>query len=275
MANKFPLISINIPTLNSGKTLKKTLESIYDQTFQHFEIIIMDSHSTDNTLSLARTFGAKVVQADTLAKARKEGFMASHGKYIMLLDSDQVMDNNVLQVCWNTCEKENYAGITLFEKSIIQQNNFVEKVIAYDKDLFHRLQDDNPVYGTAIPRFFRSELYGKIDFDSNPTITFEHTLLHKAIEDMGGKIKFVNAYLYHYETITSREICRKFFRYGKHVPEAFKVNKKVAIFHSLPRRTYFHPLAFRNPIMWIGLWYVYLLKAVSATCGAVYANIHK
>jgi len=263
-----PLVSINIATYNSAKTIGKCLDSVGRQTYNESETIIMDSHSTDGTLDIARRYGAKIVFAPTLATARQAGADASSGKYIMILDSDQVLDSEAIERCVRACEDEGYDGVTLFEKSLMTKNTFVEKVIAYDKEIFHSLHDDDPIRGTAIPRFFRASFFKRVEFDRNPPITFEHTVIHHKITQMGAKIKFVDAYIWHHETTTLREVARKFFRYGYYYIPAYKFNRKLAIHHSLPRRTYFHYRALKNPILFIGLFYLYFVKAFAASLGA-------
>lgn len=263
-----PLVSVNIATYNSGKTLAKCLASIKNQSYKNIEIVIMDSHSKDKTLEIAGSYGAKIVFAPTLATARKAGADSSFGEYIFIVDSDQVLEPDVVERCVRACEDEKYDGVTLFEKSLIQKGTFVERVIAYDKEIFHSLEDDDPVKGTAIPRFFRASYFKKVEFEKNPPITFEHTIIHKKIADMGAKIKFIDAYIWHHETTTIREVARKFYRYGYYYIPAYKFNKELAIRHSLPRRTYFHYKALKNPVLFVGLFYVYFVKAASAFLGA-------
>ena len=82
-----PKVSVNIPTYYSAQTLRETLESVRDQTWIDIEIIVIDSHSMDETRCIARDFGAKVFMADSLAEAREVGVRESTGKYILLLDS--------------------------------------------------------------------------------------------------------------------------------------------------------------------------------------------
>ena len=244
-----PLVSVNTATYNSEKTLEKCLRSVKEQSYKNIEIVIMDSQSRDRTLEIAKKFGAKIVFAPTLATARKAGADASKGEYIFILDSDQILEPDVVERCVKACEEEGFDGVTLFEKSLITKNTFVERVIAYDKDIFHSLQDDDPIKGTAIPRFFRASFFKRVEFEKNPPITFEHTIIHQKIVEMGAKIKFVDAYIWHHETTTIREVAKKFFRYGYYYIPAYKFNKQLAIHHSLPRRTYFHYKALRNPLL--------------------------
>lgn len=96
-----PLVSIVIPTLNAGRFIKEALESIKSQTYNHYEIIIVDAGSTDNTHSIIQDFpiSAKVLQQESqgLAGAWNEGILASTGKYISLIDSDDKWNNHCLE----------------------------------------------------------------------------------------------------------------------------------------------------------------------------------
>ncbi|MFC1709880.1 glycosyltransferase family 2 protein [Candidatus Omnitrophota bacterium] len=263
------LVSINIPTYNSGKTLDETLYSIVSQTHKYIEVVIIDSNSTDDTLAIAKQYNAKILQADSLALARKVGVGASSGKYIFLVDSDQTLDSDTVEKCVNVCESEGYDAVTLFEQSKITKNTLAERIIAYDKWLFHSLHDDDPIHGTAIPRFFRAEYMKKIDFLNNPPITFEHSMIHNEIVRMGAKVKFIDSHIYHYETPTFRDVFKKFKRYGYYYLPALKKDANLVLHHSLPRRAYFSAKAFKKPGLLVGLFYIYFVKGVATVAGII------
>lgn len=261
------LVSVNIPTYNSQKTLEETLSSVRSQTYKDIEIIVIDSYSKDRTIAIAKQYNSKIFTADSLALARKVGVENSVGKYIFLVDSDQVLENDAIDQCVKACEEEGYDAVTLFEQSKITKNTFAERVIAYDKWLFHSLGDDDPIHGTAIPRFFKAAFMKKVDFLNNPPITFEHSMIHNEIVKMGARVKFIDAHIYHYETPTFRDVFSKFKRYGYYYVPALKKDANLVLHHSMPRRAYFTPRAFKHPLLLLGLFYIYFVKGVATFAG--------
>ena len=94
------LITIVIASLNSEKYLKEALTSISNQTFQDFEILLVDGGSTDNTLSIAHTFpNLRVIPqvSKGLFGAWNEGILACKSQLITFLDSDDYWSTNCLQ----------------------------------------------------------------------------------------------------------------------------------------------------------------------------------
>jgi glycosyltransferase involved in cell wall biosynthesis len=242
-----PLVSVIVPTYNSDRTLEECLGALSRQNYKNIEIIITDSFSKDRTKEIARRFTDKIIDAESLALARKKGVDLAKGKYILFLDSDQIIDPDTIELSVKTCEEEGYDGVTHFERSKIYKNTFVERLINYDKWIFHSEQDDDPVYGTAEPRFFKSEFVRKIDFLDNPPITFELAIINLKMIQMGAKIKFINAYIYHYETATFSHVAKKFFRYGfyytrlKKIPEPGNTPQRSAqdiLFQACPQASF-------------------------------------
>ena len=91
------LVSITVPTYNSESTLEQCLNAVKNQTYKNIEIIIIDSYSKDRTLEIAKKFGARIVMCKgKLLEARIMGTEASKGKYVLLLDSDQMLEKTVI-----------------------------------------------------------------------------------------------------------------------------------------------------------------------------------
>jgi glycosyltransferase involved in cell wall biosynthesis len=85
-------ISIIIPTLNEEKYIEKTLSALKPQLEKDDEIIVVDSYSQDNTVKIARKFGARVVLIKRCGIGPAKTFGARHAKneIIAMLDADGI-----------------------------------------------------------------------------------------------------------------------------------------------------------------------------------------
>ncbi len=95
-----PVVSIVIPTLNAERFLGDALNSIVNQTFTDYEILICDGGSTDRTLEIAAAVPrTKVVRQQDIGQAGawNDGIRAAAGKYICFLDSDDLWAFNCLE----------------------------------------------------------------------------------------------------------------------------------------------------------------------------------
>ena len=90
------LVSVVIPCFNQEKYLAETLESIFSQTYQTVEIIVIDDGSTDNTASVAKSYGNRIRFVQQFNKgtsaARNVGLELCMGKYIQYLDGDDLIE---------------------------------------------------------------------------------------------------------------------------------------------------------------------------------------
>ena len=92
-----PLVSIIIPTYNSARFLSRTIESVLAQTYRNFELIIVDDVSTDDTVSIIRSFAEKdsrirSIVSDTNsggpARPTNKGLVVAKGDFVAFLDHD-------------------------------------------------------------------------------------------------------------------------------------------------------------------------------------------
>jgi glycosyltransferase involved in cell wall biosynthesis len=94
------MFSIIIPTFNRENLILKALNSIQQQNYKNYEIIVVDDCSTDNTLSLIKNLNIINLKIISLKKnqgpgfARNEGIKFAKGEWIMFLDSDDVFLDN-------------------------------------------------------------------------------------------------------------------------------------------------------------------------------------
>lgn len=105
--DKKPSISVVIPAYNEEKYLPRCLESLKNQTYQNFEIIVVDNNSTDKTAAIAGKFGARVIRETVqgTTPARERGFREAKAEIIARTDADTIVTPNWLEVIHESFRK--------------------------------------------------------------------------------------------------------------------------------------------------------------------------
>lgn len=96
--------SIIIPIYNSATYLEKCLNSVLHQSYSNFEVILIDSSSTDNSLSICEKFKNEYpntiriisIKNKGVSAARNRGLRVAKGEYIIFIDSDDYVEENML-----------------------------------------------------------------------------------------------------------------------------------------------------------------------------------
>ena len=102
---KNPLISIIIPTFNREIELKHAIDSVLNQTYENWELIIVDNNSSDGTDELIKIYNDnrfklfKINNDGVIAASRNKGIQVSNGEYLAFLDSDDWWLPNKLEKC--------------------------------------------------------------------------------------------------------------------------------------------------------------------------------
>ena len=114
-----PLVSIIIPAYNSGPWIADTVRSAIAQSWPKKEIVIVDDGSTDDTLSIARSFESRNVrvlkQAHSGAcRARNRGIEECQGDFIQWLDADDLLAPNKIAAQLKKCDDLNGHTTILF-----------------------------------------------------------------------------------------------------------------------------------------------------------------
>ncbi len=96
-----PEISVVIPAYNAGKYIAECIASVLEQQCLNIEVIVVDDCSTDNTRDVVEKFDASIVKYICLeknfggpSKPRNVGIKQAKGKYLVMLDADDILVNN-------------------------------------------------------------------------------------------------------------------------------------------------------------------------------------
>ena len=130
------IVSIIIPVLNGEEKIKKCLESIINQNYKNIEIIVVDNGSTDNTVKIVKKMQKKdsriklfISKLKGVSNTRNFGLKKSIGDYVMFVDADDTIDENMLLRMTQTIKKGNCdivkSGFKLIQKS--SETNFCLK----------------------------------------------------------------------------------------------------------------------------------------------------
>jgi len=97
-----PIVSVVIPYYNRFDTIDDTLRSLEWQTFNNFEVIVVDDHSSDRKSieKLDHLRGAKIIHQETnqgVSAARNRGIAEAKGKYVVCLDSDDMLEPTFIE----------------------------------------------------------------------------------------------------------------------------------------------------------------------------------
>ena len=102
-------VSVIIPVYNTEKFIAKCLDSVLSQTFQDFEIIIVNDCTPDNAMQIAQSYADKdsrirIVNHETNRGpmvARRSGYNTASGNYIIFLDSDDTLPKTAIEILHN------------------------------------------------------------------------------------------------------------------------------------------------------------------------------
>ena len=177
VATNVGLVSIVIPTKDSGSTLHSCLDSIMTQTYKHFEILIVDRMSTDDTIRIADKFKARIFNMDVeRTTAKNFALRRANGTFIFFLDSDMVLESKVIEQCVGAMQASDVGGIVIPEKST--GLGFWVKVRDFERSFY---------YGTKVEsaRFFRTNQVIEVGGFDDEVVMYEESTLPQRIEKIG------------------------------------------------------------------------------------------
>lgn len=114
MKNKEELISVIVPVYNVEKYVEKCVNSILEQTYDNFELILINDGSTDNSLEVINRLKEKdkrIIIIDKknggVSSARNSGMKIARGEYLLFIDSDDYLENDYIEYFYYLITRDN------------------------------------------------------------------------------------------------------------------------------------------------------------------------
>ena len=155
-----PLVSICMPLYNTEDFIGETIRKLKEQTYQNIEVIIVNDHSTDNSVDIVKSFNWDRIKLFTNPKkgacsARNYAFEKSTGEYIKFLDADDYCTSKMIERQVETILKKGKKSVIFSPlKLLFQDGNFLKpkRSIDHDYDIAFDLQVEIMKFGgTNIP----------------------------------------------------------------------------------------------------------------------------
>jgi glycosyltransferase involved in cell wall biosynthesis len=252
-----PIVSIIVPTYNSATLLSACLDSISKQNYRNIELIIVDNNSTDNTKMIALKYTKFVFNKGPERSAQVNyGVERASGEYVYKVDSDFVLDQEVVSECVNEAS-------TGFDAIVVHNSpdvrvSWIARIRKFEVDMYKY----DITHSSA--RFVRKDVYQKIG-GYNPEITAgEDYDFQNKLNRGGYRTGFITAEALHLGEPTKLwPHMKKYFEYGRDFRNYRKANTK----ESAKQLGFARQVYFRN-------WRKFITQPVTALGFSLY-NIAK
>ena len=248
-----PLVSVIVPTKNSGTTLEACLKSIAEQTYKNIEIIVVDNFSEDATQEIAKKYTEFVYSKGPERSAQRNyGASTAKGEFVVFIDSDMTLTSLVIESCIQVMENSEISGVIIPEESFGE--GFWAQCKALERSFYVGVE------WMEAARFFRKTVFDQINGYNEEMVSGEDWDLSQRAQEL-GKIGRVQDFILHNEgKLQLLTTLRKKYYYAKKFvayQRANKNHKNIQKQTGMLRRYWLffrHPVKLlRNPIVGIGL----------------------
>lgn len=127
-----PAISVIIPVYNAQDGIKRCIDSLLNQSFKNFEIILLNDGSKDNSLNILKEYELKYSfvrvidkQNEGVAVTRNKGILLAEGEYIMFMDNDDFVDSDYLETFYQAIHEKKLDLVIGGYKRVNQDNQII------------------------------------------------------------------------------------------------------------------------------------------------------
>lgn len=248
------LVSIIMPSYNCAMFIRQSIESVLNQSYNNWELLIQDDCSTDNTLDIAREFASKdnriKIEANPqnsgAAVTRNNAIARSKGTWLAYLDSDdlwvpdklekqlQFMETNKCDACFSRYEHIDTEGNSLGVQAKVKKKVTHTDLLIHDwfgcLTFIHKQDLNHKIYGADVSKANDYALFLEVMKNVDYAAGLDECLAMYRIRKGSvsrNKLKKAKPYIHVLQTVENKNVLISWFLLGTHmfVKTFFKYKK--------------------------------------------------
>ena len=234
-------VSVVMPIYNAGDYLTRAIGDVLSQTLSELELICVNDGSTDNSLSIVKSFMKKDQRIKLINEknagtsvARNVGLEAASGQYIIFLDADDFYEKNLLKLLYEAAEKDNLdVAVAKFDIYNDNQNKFSLPMEEPHSGIFVdnsvSSKNEYPDFilssttGYVWNKLFRTTFVKNMEISFDPELyVFEDVLFVCSALALAERVAKIDDILIHHRVYSEQSRARLFRKYYSQVPVVYK-----------------------------------------------------
>lgn len=209
-----PSLSIIVPVYNVEHYLEQCIQSILDQSYNDFELILIDDGSTDMSGVICDNFRLKderisVVHGENRGQAfaRNMGLQMACGKYLSFIDSDDWVEQGTFDICVKILDEIPFVSFVQYPyQNGEYYNKYQERIVCDKNELFRLWIETHILTGYMCDKIFRRSLFEDLKFPEG--FIFEDRFIYASLLLKCDSIYFSQKGLYYYRTHVGQTVRR-------------------------------------------------------------------
>lgn len=231
--------SVVLPVYNAVKFVEETISSIMNQSFENFELIIVDDGSNDGSMDICQKSAKQYSNVvyirqynSGICGARNKAISLATGKYIVFCDHDDIMEQDALKKLYESLLQKEYDVVKYPYKCVVEkeEKKIREYIIQCDREesFPEKLKNDYDVFNNFVYTVWNGAYKLdtikrlKLKFDENVKFGMEDVIFNLSLLKYDVSILFLEECLY-----------KHFIRYGQSTSRKYDRNKMESICRSI------------------------------------------
>lgn len=203
-------ISIIIPVYNTEEYLPRCIDSVVRQTYEDWELLLVDDGSKDGSGSICDRYAEQDTRIRVIhnqnqgpAASRESGIKNTESEFVMFVDSDDWLDENIVQIMYQQMEKSGAGIVCCFYQDIKENGRVMHPYRVREEyidcmnvqDCMYQMHHTRNLTGSPWAKLFRRELFQNVDFCRDVTIGEDYSMIVQLVEK-AARVRIISRELY-------------------------------------------------------------------------------